>query len=183
MTHISATFLSYAGLMGKVYFPRLCAPIATVISRQFQFLVQFSLFFLISLYYSISGFRLAWEVQMLLIPLLIAELLLLSLGCGILLTSLTVRYRDLTVLVSFGLQIWMYVTPVVYSASQVPQKWRFFYLMNPVAPVMEAFRSIWFGNKALPVMPLFISVGITILIFIAGTIIFQRVQRNFIDTI
>ena len=120
---------------------------------------------------------------MLLIPLLIAELLLLSLGCGILLTSLTVRYRDLTVLVSFGLQIWMYVTPVVYSASQVPQKWRFFYLMNPVAPVMEAFRSIWFGNKALPVMPLFISVGITILIFIAGTIIFQRVQRNFIDTI
>lgn len=140
VTGCADSLLSHAGLMGKVYFPRLCAPISVVLSRQFQFLVQTCIFFLV---YGVllrqgGGWGPTWWV--LATPLLVVQLLALATGTGLILAAATVRYRDIRVLVTFGLQIWMYATPVVYPASQIQAQWRWLYLLNPVAPVVECFR-------------------------------------------
>ena len=124
---------------------------------------------------------LSWRV--LFTPFLVIELMALALGCGIIMASFTTKYKDLTVLVTFFMQIWMYATPIVYPASKIPESLRMVFMLNPVAPIVETFRIIWFGNGTVPTMYLVISVVMTVLILAVGIVLFQRAQRNFLDTV
>ena len=181
VSDVSQTFTSNARLMGKVYFPRLCVPIAAVLSRQIQFLIQFAIFFLFWLSGVWKG--IAFSPLILFTPLLLLEMMLLALGCGSIIASLTTRYRDLGVLVTFGLQLWMYATPIVYPASRIPPGLRWILFLNPMAPVAETFRHIWLGGGEVTGMQIGSSVGITAIILAAGLLFFQRAQRSFTDTI
>lgn len=183
LTGAAGTFTANARLMGKVYFPRLCVPISTVLSKQIRFGIQAALFFLLYLWsmWRGSGIRPGWAA--LLTPLLIVELMTLAMGCGIIVASLTTKYRDLAVLLTFGLQIWMYITPVVYPLSQIPKKWRAIMMLNPMAPVVETFRRIWFGTGDVPAGYLAVSICVTLVILGIGLALFQRAQRSFMDTI
>lgn len=183
VTGCADSLLSHAGLMGKVYFPRLCAPISVVLSRQFQFLVQTCIFFVVYVVLLGQGGNWGPTWWVLATPLLVIQLLALATGTGLILAAATVRYRDIRVLVTFGLQIWMYATPVVYPASQIQAQWRWLYLLNPVAPVVECFRGAWFGTGTASLSAICISVGMTVLILVLGLWMFHRAQRKFIDTI
>lgn len=183
ISKLSGTFLSHANLMGKVYFPRICVPIAGIITRQIQFLIQFFVFLCVWIYYRKDLELWQMSSQMLLIPVLFLELLLLAFGCGLILTSITVKYRDFSVLVSFVIQIWMYLSPVVYPVSQVPAKLRTLFLCNPVAPVLEAWRVIWFGTGSIPWGALMLSMVVTAVVLGIGLSVFQKTQRAFSDRI
>lgn len=183
ISKLSGTFLSHANLMGKVYFPRLCVPVAGMLARQFQFLIQFVVFFGVWIFYRKELESWQMGIQMLLIPFLFLELLLLAFGCGLILTSITVKYRDFSVLVTFLLQIWMYLSPVVYPVSQVPQNLRALFFCNPVAPVLEAWRTVWFGTGKIPWKALTLSMTVTVTVLGIGLIAFQKTQRAFADRI
>lgn len=183
VTGCADALLSHAGLMGKVYFPRLCAPISMVLSRQFQFLVHTCIFLVVYAVFRGQGgsWGPTWWVWV--TPLLVVQLLALATGTGLILSAATVRYRDIRVLISFGLQLWMYATPVVYPASQIQAQWRWLYLLNPVAPIVECFRGAWFGTGAATPAAVGVSVVMTVLILGLGLWMFHRAQRKFIDTI
>lgn len=183
VTDVSATFTSNVRLMGKVYFPRLCVPIASVLSRQIQFLVQFAVFFICYLWEMWRKGMVLFRPSMFLTPLLMLEVMALALGCGIIIASLTTRYRDLGVLVTFGLQLWMYATPVVYPASRIPDKLWWLMVFNPMAPVVECFRCVWLGNGQVTAVQIGAGAGITVLVLVIGLIVFHRAQRSFMDTI
>lgn len=180
MSAVSHTFTGNVRLMGKVWFPRMCVPIATVLSRQIRFFIEFLLFLVLYLWYGAAGA--ATAARLCLLPLLLMQTMALSMGCGIILSSFTVKYRDLTVLINFFLQIWMYATPVVYPASQIPESFKILFMLNPMTPVMESFRCILFGGE-LPVGFLMLSMAVTILILFVGMFVFQRAQRSFLDTV
>lgn len=179
VTGISETFTKNVRLMGKVYFPRLCVPISTLFSRQIRFLIQLAVFILLYIFANQGTF--CW--QMLCIPFLVLEVMVISLGCGLVIASFTTKYKDLNVLITFIMQIWMYATPIVYPASKIPENLRMLFMLNPMAPVVETFRSIWFGNGTMPTEYLILSVIVTGAILGIGIILFQRAQKNFLDTI
>ncbi len=184
LTGASSTFLSNARLMGKVWFPRLCVPIAEAVSKQIRFLIQLLLFVIVYMWMYFSGntgLNPSWAI--LLSPLLIIELIILAVGIGLFIAAMTAKYRDLAVLVGFLLQIWMYATPVVYPISQLPESWRGIFLLNPVAPVMETFRWMWFGNGSIPVYSLILSVLVTLILLGIGVCFFQKAQQSFMDVI
>lgn len=183
VTGCADALLSHGGLMGKVYFPRLCAPISVVLSRQFQFLVHACIFLVVYVLFLGQGgsWGPTWWVWV--TPLLVVQLLALATGAGLILSAATVRYRDMRVLIGFALQLWMYATPVVYPASQIQAQWRWLYLLNPVAPIVECFRGAWFGTGAATPAAVGVSVAMTVLILGLGLWLFHRAQRTFIDTI
>ncbi|MEQ8197848.1 MAG: ABC transporter permease, partial [Clostridiaceae bacterium] len=127
----SNTFVTNAAIFGKVYFPRLTVPVSVVITNLIQFGIQFVMFVVFVVYFKFKGFPINPNLWVLYTPVLVLQMALLGLGFGIIVSSLTTRYRDLTILVSFGVQLWMYATPIVYPVSQIPEKWRDIYLLNP----------------------------------------------------
>ena len=179
ITGISETFTKNVRLMGKVYFPRLCVPVSTLISRQIRFLIQVIVFLI--LYFVVNPGGFCW--QMLYTPFLLLEMMVLSLGCGLVIASFTTKYKDLNVLITFIMQIWMYATPIVYPASKIPENLRVLFMLNPMAPMVETFRGIWFANGHVPTEYLLVSILTTGLIAGAGVVLFQRAQKNFLDTI
>lgn len=179
----AGTFTANARLMGKVYFPRMCVPIAAVLSRQIRFGIQAALFFLIYLWSAVKEGAVHPDWTAALTPLFIVEIMALAMGCGMIVASLTAKYRDLAVLTAFGLQIWMYITPVVYPVSQIPEKWRGIMMLNPMAPVVESFRRSWFGTGEMPAGWLLASACVTLGVLAAGLAMFQRTQRTFMDTV
>ena len=183
VSDVSATFTSNVRLMGKVYFPRLCVPIASVLSRQIQFLVQFAVFLVCYVWITWSEGIAMLRLSMLLTPFLMLEAMALALGCGIIIASLTTRYRDLGVLVTFGLQLWMYATPVVYPASRIPDNLWWVMAFNPMAPIVECFRCIWLGSGRVTMVQMGTGAGITGLVLVVGLMVFHRAQRSFMDTI
>lgn len=183
VSRVSGSFLNYANLMGKVYFPRLCIPISTVISGQFQFLIQGLIFLAVYVYSALGETSVQCGWQVVFTPFLILQTVLLALGIGLILASVTVKYRDLSVVVSFGLQLWMYATPVVYPVSQVPDSMYDIYMLNPMAPVMETMRRIWFGSGEVPGGYLAGSIAVSAIVLAAGVWIFQKTQRTFADKI
>lgn len=182
VSSVSGTFTGNVRLMGKVWFPRMCVPLANIISKQIRFLIEFAMFILVYLMMGVSGPSQYSMGRFLLLPLLLLQLMALALGCGLLLTSCTIRYRDLTVVITFLLQIWMYATPVVYPVSQIPEQFQTAFLLNPMAPVVESFRSIMFGGN-IPFRSLMISMAVTGLILLVGMYVFHRAQRSFLDTV
>jgi len=177
------TFVSNAGLFGKVYFPRLTVPISVVITNLISFVIQFSLFLALILYFVFKGMVIHPNLWILYLPVLLVQMALLGLGFGIVISSATTKYRDLANLVGFGVQLWMYFTPIVYPLSQIPAKWQQLYLLNPMAPVIETFRYAFLGTGSLPGGALATSATITLAILLIGVLMFSRTEKTFMDTV
>ncbi|WP_026840444.1 ABC transporter permease [Citrifermentans bremense] len=178
----SNTFVGNAHVFGKVYFPRLTVPISVVISNLVAFGIQFLLFLAVLVYYR-SGHLWAEPQGMVLLPLLVLQMAALGLGCGIVVSSMTIRYRDLSHLVGFGMQLWMFATPVVYPASAFPEKWRWLLLLNPMAPLIEVFRHAFLGTGSFDLHSWLASLVLTVAVLLAGVVLFNRVEKSFMDTV
>jgi lipopolysaccharide transport system permease protein len=180
----STTFSTNANLFGKVYFPRLIMPISIVISNLIQFSIQFLLFFGFLAFYLIQGANIEpdWLMIVLMTPVLLLLMALLGLGTGILVSSLTTKYRDLNFLIAFGVQLAMYGTPVIYPLSKIPAQYRLLIEMNPMTAIIETFRSIYLGG-AIPWELLGISTAVTLILLLLGTAIFNKVEKTFMDTV
>lgn len=183
LTKTSSTFTANAGIFGKVYFPRLVTPISTVISGLINFGVQFLMFLGFMAYFMIKGSPIEPNLWILITPLLLVQLAALALGFGIIISSMTTKYRDLAVLVGFGVQLWMYATPVVYPASQIGGKLKTLMMLNPVSPIVESFRYAFLGSGSIPWNYLGISVVTTLVVLFAGVVLFSRVEKTFMDTV
>lgn len=184
LTNTSNTFVANSGVFGKVYFPRLTTPIATVITCMLNFLIQFALFLIVWVCFFATGanVHITWAAALL--PLLILQMALLGMGFGIIISSMTTKYRDLQVLVTFGVQLWMYLTPVVYAASSLGGG--LFYkavMCNPMSSIIEIIRYGWLGSGLIPWLYWGISWLVTIVVLFVGIIIFNRVEKNFMDTV
>lgn len=179
----SSTFLSNARLFGKVYFPRLVMPLSGIIYNSITFVVQFAMFLILILIYMFTGANVQPNLLVLLLPILMIQTSLLGTGFGLIISSLTTKYRDLNVLVSFGVALWMYFTPIVYPISQVPEKLRGLILLNPVAPIVETFRFAFLGCGTFEWLYLLISMAVTALVLFFGIMVFNQVEKDFIDTV
>lgn len=179
----SSTFLSNARIFGKVYFPRFLMPLSGIIYNSITFLVQFVMFAILVAVYALTGANVHPNLIVLALPILLIHIAFLGTGTGLIISSLTTKYRDLNVLVSFGLTLWMYLTPVVYPVSQIPESFRFIMLLNPVAPIMETFRYAFLGSGSFEWFFLLISAAVTAVLLILGMIVFNQVEKNFIDTV
>ncbi|MBO5166216.1 MAG: ABC transporter permease [Lachnospiraceae bacterium] len=179
----SNTFVTNANVFGKVYFPRMVVPVSTVLTGLLDFLIQFVLFLIILLIYGISGAEIVISPWVLATPLLVLQLALLGMGVGIIVSSLTTKYRDLTILVTFGVQLWMYASPVVYSINQIPERYQFLYLLNPVSPIITIFRYAFLGSGYVPMVSWGISWIVTLVIVAVGVILFSRIEKTFMDTV
>lgn len=178
----SNTFSANAQIFGKVYFPRLAIPISIVISNLGKFLIQCLLLMGFYVYFYLHDAPIRPSVALFYLPVMIIQMALLGLGFGILVSSLTTRYRDLGMLVGFGMQLWMYATPIVYPISQVPEKFHLLFALNPMASLISQFRSAIFG---LPTLLDFGDIGwvITVTILAIGIVLFSRVEKSFVDTV
>jgi len=179
----SSTFVNNAGIFGKVYFPRLVSPISIIISSMVQLGIQLLLLTSFMIYYSLSGYHLQINIHLFYIPLLIINLALLGLGFGIIFSALTTKYRDLTNFLGFGVQLWMYITPVIYPSSAVPEKYRILVFLNPVAPLVEAFKFGLIGAGEFNPGRLLYSVVFTVILLFFGVVLFNRTEQNFMDTV
>jgi len=179
----SSTFVSNAGIFGKVYFPRLAVPISIVISNLIQFGIQLSIFLLFFAYYLIAGFDIQPNFYIFLMPVLMLMLAALSLGFGIIISSMTTKYRDLTNLIGFGVQLWMYATPIIYPMSEIPEKYRLFVILNPVSPIIETFRYSFLGKGIVEWWHLGYSFGFAIVVLFIGILMFNKVEQSFMDTV
>lgn len=183
LINTSTTFIVNAHLFGKVYFPRLVIPISIVISNLLTFAIQFLFFLSIFFYFVIRGASIRITSWALLLPVLILLMAGIGLGFGIIISSLTTKYRDLQNLVSFGVSLFMYATPVIYPVSSIPQKWRWVADYNPFTPVIETFRAGFLGVGEASWLMLGYSAIFMIALLIFGLVIFNRVEKTFIDTV
>ncbi|AMR29676.1 ABC transporter permease [Hymenobacter psoromatis] len=184
LTAISTVFVTNAAIFGKVYFPRLTMPVSIVVSNIVRFLIQFGLFLAIWLFYVVRGessIHPNWLIV--LTPLLLVMMGLLSLGLGMIFSSLTTKYRDLSMLLTFGVQLLMYATPVIYPLSSIPEKYKWLILANPMSSIVETFRYAFLGSGSFRWGYLGYSALFTVVILLAGTIIFNKVEKSFTDTV
>lgn len=182
LTKTSGTFVNNANVFGKVYFPRLVTPISIVLSGLITFAVQFAIFLIADIYYVTDGV-VHPNLTVLLLPIYILEIAILSMGCGIIISALTTKYRDLAILVTFGMQLWMYGSAVIYPVSSLPSQWQSLLMVNPVVPVIEAFRYSFTGRGAFSVEYLVLSGVISVIVLLIGIIIFNKVEKTFMDTV
>jgi lipopolysaccharide transport system permease protein len=180
------TFQTNANLFGKVYFPRLIVPLAATISQLIGWAIQFATFLVFFFYYfffTSFGEQLSLSWTMLLFPLLIVQAGMIGLGSGFWLSALTAKYRDLQHLQTFLVQTWMYITPLVYPLSMIPDKWRWVAILNPMTMVIEGIKSCMLGSGSFTLSYYLISLGTTLVLFISGLTIFEKVERTFVDTV
>ena len=182
LTSTADTFTGNAGIFGKIYFPRLVSPISTVLTNLISFGIQFLLFFVFLVIYWIRGaVQPTWYALML--PLLLLHMAMLSLGVGIIISSLTTKYRDLKMLVSFGVQLWMYGTPVAYDIGIVPEKFMDLYMLNPMTPIINCFRKAFLGLGSFDLPHYLVSWAVTLVVLFFGLMMFNRVEKTFMDTV
>ena len=182
------TFVANSHTMGKVYFPRLVMPISSVCSELISFAIQYTFLLCFLVYYVITGEGVAPNWWILMTPVLLLQLAMLSLGFGIIISAMTTKYRDLAMLVGFGTQLWMYATPVAYDmfsmAAFAPGgKWHTLYMCNPVTSIVNLFRYAYLGIGTMEWNYYFISWGVTIVVLFCGVILFNRVEKTFMDTV
>jgi lipopolysaccharide transport system permease protein len=184
VTNNANAFTTNADVFGKVYFPRLTVPISNVLSSIIQFGVQMIAVLVCLVYYLLKGeVTPHWEAWPL-IPVMLIHLGLLGLGCGIIISSLTTKYRDLAILVTFGVSLWMYITPIVYPISQLGDSGlKTLLLINPVTAPVEVLRYALLGQGALMPGYLALSAVITIAVVVTGIMIFNKVEKTFMDTV
>ena len=182
LTQTAETFTGNAGIFGKVYFPRLVMPISTVLTNLISFFIQFFMFVIFLIYYYFKG-EVSPNLYILMTPVLLIHMAMLSLGTGIIISALTTKYRDLKMLIGFGIQLWMYGTPVAYDISIVPEKYMWFYMLNPMTPVINTFRKAYLGIGSFDGHYYCISWITTIVILFLGVVLFSRVEKTFMDTV
>ena len=179
----SSVFRDNAGLFGKVYFPRLIIPLSIVLSNLIKFGVQFLLLSLLMACYAIQGNSFSPSLYILLFPLLIVLMACQGLGIGLIITTMTNKYRDLAFLLGFGVQLLMYATPVIYPLSSIEDPYRTYLSLNPMAGIIEIARLGLLGQGYFTLFTFSYTVGITLLIFITGIFVFNKVEKSFIDTV
>jgi lipopolysaccharide transport system permease protein len=180
----SSTFIKNQTLFGKVYFPRIVVPVSIVINNLLKFFIQFLMFALFwCYYYFISDAALSLSWQIILLPLLIFLMAILGMGIGMIVSSLTTKYRDLTFLISFGVQLMMYASPVVYPISSVPDDYVWMIMINPMSSIIELFKHAVLGQGFVSISWLLYSIFCSLTIFILGIFIFNKVEKSFIDTV
>ena len=184
ITATSNTFVANAGIFGKVYFPRLVLPLSTVLSKMVKFIIQFLLLLAVMIYYGVTKSDFHFGISWLLVPLLVLMMAGLGLGLGIIISSLTTKYRDFTVLIGFAVQLLMYATPVAYPLSYLRTKsYAAWVSWNPLTPVTEAFRYALFNKGTLDIPGLWYSGACMVIVLFIGIIIFNKVERSFMDTV
>ena len=184
----SSTFLTNSSTMGKVYYPRIVAPIATAFSNLISFGIQLAMFIVFWLYYIIKGgTSIVLTPMLLMVPVTVLQMMLLSVGLGTIISAVTTKYRDLQMLVGFGLQLWQYATPVAYGLTLIANagasKYLGLYMLNPMTPIVTTFRYAMFGFGYFDPTYYAISWAVTIIAFVLGLILFSRIERTFMDTI
>lgn len=179
----SSTFTTNQGIFGKVYFPRLIVPLSVIISNLMRLGIQLLLFVAVYIYFILNGVHIAPTTNLWMIPVLILMLAGLALGFGIIISSLTTKYRDLTILFSFIMQLWMYATPIIYPLSLMSPKRQWYMVLNPVTSIIEAFKYATMGVGTFSVGQLAYSFGFMVVILIIGVVVFNNVQRSFMDTV
>jgi lipopolysaccharide transport system permease protein len=183
LTKTSTVFRDNAQIFGKVYFPRLIMPLSIVVSNLVRFGVQFLLFVLMMLYYYFHHANFHITTAIILFPLLVLLMALLGLGLGLIITALTTKYRDLAFLISFGVQLMMYATTVIYPLSAAPPKYKFLIGLNPMTGIIEAFRFGFLGRGVLSFNTLGYAIIVTVVSLILGVIIFNKTEKTFVDTV
>ena len=188
LTTTSDTFIANSGILGKVYFPRLVMPISTVLSKLIDFAIQFVFMvgFVIYFWLSDSGVHPNWFILM--TPVLLLQLAMLSLGVGVIISAATTKYRDLRMLVSFGVQLWMYGTPVAYDMFSIAGfapggKYYGLIMLNPVTPIVNMFRYAYLGIGQIDWLYYGISWIVTLVVLFLGVLLFSRVEKTFMDTV
>jgi lipopolysaccharide transport system permease protein len=184
ITKTADTFITNTNLFGKVYFPRLAVPVSILISSLIAFAIQFLFFLGFIGYFAIRGTPLHPNLWILITPVLILIMAGLGLGFGIIISSMTTKYRDLRFLITFGVQLMMYATPAILPLSSFPQRFQWIILANPLTPIMETFRYAFLGGAGtVNLSDLAYSFGFMLVVVIIGTVIFNRVEATFMDTV
>jgi lipopolysaccharide transport system permease protein len=182
----SSTLVSNVGLFGKVYFPRLVVPIAAVVSNYIALAIQLVTFLCFWTYYKFfssvgPSIHIGWDI--LAFPLIILQISALALGVGLWLSALTAKYRDLAFLTATIVQLWMYATPIIYPVSQIPEKWRWVSSLNPMEMPVVAIRDMFIGQNISPIGDFGLSFAMTLFILASGILIFNKVEKTFVDTV
>ena len=185
LTKTSDTFLTNQAIFGKVYFPRLIAPLSVTITGLIKMMIQFLVFVIVYIYFVAKGTHVGLNIYAFLFPVLIFILASLTLGFGIIISSLTTKYRDLKFLITFAIQLWMYATPVIYPLSVMSGSKKYMWLIqaNPLTSVMETFKYGFLGQGTFSWLALGYSFLFSVIILLVGIIIFNRVERSFMDVI
>lgn len=178
------TFIANRAIMGKVYYPRIVTPISTALANLISFGIQIVMFCVIAFVYSLLGLaEIRLSPYLLLFPVLVLQLMMLSTGVGIIISSLTTKYRDLAMLVGFGLHLWQYLSPIPYGLALIPEKYLGLYMLNPVTPIVTTMRMAFFGTGYFDWGYYGISLGVTIVVFFVGIVLFNKIERTFMDTV
>ena len=186
LTGTSNTFTANAGIFGKVYFPRVIMPLKTVISNLFKFGIQLLILIIFYCYFLFNGADLSPNSNLILFPVYVLMMALLGLGAGMTISALTTKYRDLTVLVGFATTLLMYISAVPYPLSEVSEKmpdWAWLVKYNPLTQIIEGFRYMILDTGTLTLSGFFYTLGVSMVLFLLGLIIFNRTEKNFIDTV
>lgn len=183
LNQTSSTFTANAGIMGKVYFPRLVMPISSVLTGMLDLVIQLGILIVVMIGYAVTGYRFALGPTLLCAPVLILQTGMLGLGFGIIVASLTTKYRDLVVLVGFGVSLWMYASPVVYTIGLIPEKYLSLYMINPMSPIMECWRNAVIGSGAFYWGYWAMSWAFTLAVLLLGVILFSHIEKTFMDTV
>lgn len=183
LTRTSNTFVSNAAILGKVYIPRLALPLSVLLSQLIAFAIQCSFFLGFVAWYAWRGAEVHPTTWILATPLLLLMIAVLGLGMGILVAALTTRYRDLAVLVGFGVQLLMYASPIIYPLSALPAEYQSWAALNPLAPIVETFRLAFLGAGTVNLGWLACSAGTILAILLCGIVLFNRVERTFMDSV
>jgi len=179
----SNTFVSNSGLFGKVYFPRLIIPVSHIIITFLQFIIQFTFFILFLIYFIFNGSDININITVVFLPILLLQLALLSIGIGTFISSITAKYRDLTFAMPFIIQIWMFATPIVYPLSIIPDKYKFIASLNPMTSIVEIFRYMFLGQGSVNLLIIITSVLVTLIFLFLGLLFFNKIEKNFMDTV
>ena len=184
VTSVSNTFIGNMHIMGKVYYPRMVTPISSALANMIPCFIQLALFaviYAITIFTGSSVVHFSW--MSLLLPVSLIQMIILSLGVGIIISALTTKYRDLIMLVTFGLQLWQYASPITYGLTLIPEKWLWLYNLNPMTPIVTSIRYACFGEGYFNLLFYGIGWAITLVLFFGGLLLFNRIEKNFMDTI
>ena len=188
LTQTANTFVANRQTLGKVYFPRLVMPISTVMSNLISLVIQFTFMVIFLVYYVITDQGCHPNLYILMTPLIVLQLALLSLGCGVIISALTTKYRDLAMLVGFGTQLWMYASPIAYDMGSMAVfapggKYHTLFMINPITPIVNLFRYAYLGLGEMEWIFYGISWIITLVVLFIGIILFSKVEKTFMDTV
>ena len=183
LTKTSTVFKDNASVFGKVYFPRLIMPLSIVFSALLKFAIQFLLFIAFVLYYTYVEQRIHPNIWVLMTPVLILMMAAFALGLGMIFSSMTTKYKDLTFLLTFGIQLFMFATPVIYPVSTINPEYRDILALNPLTSIFECFRYAYLGVGEFHPMSLLPSIAVIVVLLVTGVVIFNKVEKSFMDTV